>query len=166
MERVRLLDFIHEENIQVNFDAPDMDSAIDQLVRLLISSHHLTNVDPGELKRSVLERERQISTCLGGGLAVPHGILPEDVPMVGVMALSKSGLHFDTPDGKPVRCLVLLATPPGDRKRHLEVLATLARIIGTDPVIGERLIGAKSPAHAYEILHGEETEDFNYFLEE
>jgi hypothetical protein len=33
-------------------------------------------------------------------------------------------------------------------------------------VIGERLIGAKSPAHAYEILHGEETEDFNYFLEE
>ena len=166
MERVRLLDFIHEENIQVNFSAPDMESAIDQLVDLLISSHHLTNVDPGELKQSVLERERQVSTCLGGGLAVPHGILPEGVPMVGVMGLSKAGLDFGAPDNKPVRCLVLLATPPGDRRRHLEVLATLARIVGTDPVVGERLIGAKSAAHAYDILHGEETEGFNYFLEE
>ncbi|MFT4708978.1 MAG: PTS system fructose-specific IIC component [Bacteroidia bacterium] len=165
MERVRLLDFIHEENIQVNFNAPDMEDAIDQLVRLLISSHHLTNVSPEELKASVLEREAQMSTCLGGGLAVPHGILPDNVPMVGVMALSKTGLDFGAPDGKPVRCLVLLATPPGERKRHLEVLATLAKIIGIDPLIGERLINAKSAAHAYEILHGEETEDFNYFLE-
>jgi hypothetical protein len=28
------------------------------------------------------------------------------------------------------------------------------------------LCAARSPAHAYELLHGDETEDFNYFLEE
>ena len=25
---------------------------------------------------------------------------------------------------------------------------------------------SKSPAHAYELLHGEESEDFNYFMED
>ena len=29
----------------------------------------------------------------------------------------------------------------------------------------DRLFGASSPAHAAEILHGEESDDFNVFLE-
>jgi hypothetical protein len=38
--------------------------------------------------------------------------------------------------------------------------------VGTDPVFQDQLFNAESPAHASEILHGEESEDFNYFLEE
>ncbi len=86
--------------------------------------------------------------------------------MVGVMGLSREGLDFDTPDGRPVHCMVLLATPLGQRERHLEVLAALARTLGSDPGFQQQLYNAESPAHASEILHGEETEEFNYFLEE
>jgi hypothetical protein len=32
--------------------------------------------------------------------------------------------------------------------------------------VQHELFNAKSAAHVYEILHGEETEDFNYFLED
>jgi len=114
---------------------------------------------------SVLEREQQASTCLGGGLSVPHGILPSGRPMVGVMALSREGIPFDTPDGRPVHCMVLLGTAPDERDRHLQVLAALARTVGTDLDFQDRLFNAKSAAHACELLHGEESEDFNYFLE-
>ena len=86
--------------------------------------------------------------------------------MVGVMGLSREGLPFETPDGRPIHCMVLLATPRGQRDRHLEVLAALARTLATDPSLQHQLYNAGSPAHAYEILHGEETEDFNYFLED
>ena len=103
---------------------------------------------------------------LGGGLAVPHGILPEGQPMVGVMALSREGLDFDTPDERPVHCMVLLGTSPDERDRHLQVLAALARTVGTDRAFQDQLFDSKSPAHAYELLHGEESEDFNYFMEE
>ena len=37
---------------------------------------------------------------------------------------------------------------------------------GPTPAFQELLFNAKTAAHAYEILHGEESEDFNYFLEE
>ncbi len=46
------------------------------------------------------------------------------------------------------------------------MLAALARTIGTDPSFQAQLFNAKSPAHASELLHGEESVDFNYFLED
>ena len=45
-------------------------------------------------------------------------------------------------------------------------LATLARTIGTDASFQAQLFESKNPAHASELLHGEESVDFNYFLED
>lgn len=165
-DRPRLVDFLQEENITTGLRADTMEDAIRQLVELLVRSHHLQGVDREDLLASVLAREAQVSTCLGEGLAVPHGDLPEGLGMVGVLGLAREGLGIPTPDGKPVHCMLLLATPRGERDRHLEVLATMARTVGSDPLLQSRLYGAATAAHAYEILHGEETEDFNYFLED
>jgi PTS system fructose-specific IIC component len=165
-DRVRLIDFLQEENILTRFRAASMDEAIEALVDLLMRSHGLRAADRQALIDSIREREAQASTCLGGGLAVPHGILPSGNPMVGVMALSADGLEFPTPDGNRVHCMVLLATSPEERDRHLQVLAALARTIGIDPAFQEQLFNATSAAHAWEILHGDDSEDFNYFLED
>jgi mannitol/fructose-specific phosphotransferase system IIA component (Ntr-type) len=62
--------------------------------------------------------------------------------------------------------MVLLVTPPEERNRHLQVLAALARIVGQNEAVREQLFHAQSAAHAWELLHGEETEGFNYFLDE
>lgn len=165
-DRSRLIDFIQEENITTSLVGRTKEEAIEQLTDLLIRSHHLGDVDRDELRESILLRESQASTCLGGGLAVPHGVLPTGPSMLGVMGLSAEGLDIPTPDGRPVHCMVLLVTPEGERDRHLQVLATLARVIGQNVEIQEALFSAKTPAHAYEILHGEEAEAFNYFLDD
>jgi mannitol/fructose-specific phosphotransferase system IIA component (Ntr-type) len=107
-----------------------------------------------------------MSTCVGRGLFLPHAEVPDVPNLVGVMAISRDGLSFDTPDGLPVHCITLIVVPPEQRPRHLEVLAALARSIGSDPDIQTQLYHAKSPAHVHEILHAEEFEDYNYFLEE
>lgn len=165
-DRLRLIDFLQEENIVVDFQAETKTEAIEKLVDLLIRTHSLPKDVRASLLESVLNREAEASTCLGGGLAVPHGILPSPQPMVGVMAISKSGLHFDSPDGRPIHCMVLLGTASEERERHLQVLAALASNVGTDLAFQEQLFNAKSPAHACEILHGEDSEDFNYFLDD
>lgn len=165
-DRLRLIDFLQEENITTGLTGATKEEVIERMTDLLIHSHHLAGADREALLRSILEREAQVSTCLGGGLFVPHGVLPDELGgMRGVMALSDEGLPFPTPDGEPVHCVVLLVTPESERDRHLQVLALLARAIGTDPVFRQRLFEAKSPAHVYELLHGEETEQFNYFLD-
>jgi PTS system fructose-specific IIC component len=165
-DRMRLIDFLQEENIETDFHAPTKEQAIEKLVDLMMSTHHLSGIAREELLASVIAREEQASTCLGGGLAVPHGILPDGQPMVGVMAISRAGLPFASPDDRPVHCMVMLGTSPQERDRHLQVLAVLARTVGGDAAFQDQLFNARSPAHAYDTLHGEETEDFNYFLDD
>ncbi len=162
-DRPRLIDFIQEENIVTNITAATKDEAIAKLTDVLISTNHL-RVDRDKLLSTFLEREKEASTCVGAGLAIPHGILEGERKMCGVMGLSRDGLNFETPDGRPVHCMVLLATPDSERDRHLEVIAALARAIGRDEGIQEQLFNAESAAHAYEVLHAEEAEDFNYYL--
>ncbi|MHC5011246.1 MAG: cation:proton antiporter domain-containing protein [Planctomycetota bacterium] len=165
-DRARVIDFLHEENIITDLDAPTKEAAIERLTDLLIVSNHL-KVDREELLSSILEREALGSTCVGEGVAIPHGVLPEGDTIVGAMGISREGLLFSTPDGIPIHCMLLLVTPPGARTRHLEVLAAVARAAGSDRSIQMQLFHARSPAHAYELLHvEEESEDFNYFLED
>jgi hypothetical protein len=62
--------------------------------------------------------------------------------------------------------MVLLATPPGQRERHLQVLAAIAQTVGFDPELKRRLFTAQSAAHAYDILHADDAVTFNYYLDE
>ncbi|MBN1961259.1 MAG: PTS sugar transporter subunit IIA [Deltaproteobacteria bacterium] len=165
-DRSRLLDFLQEENIITNLNAANMAEAIERLVALLVRSHRLIKVDEKELRKMVMMREAEVSTCIGGGLAIPHGELAGCKQMYGVMGLSSKGMAIETPDGEPIHCIVLLATPPDQRRRHLEVLAAIAQTIGFDPEIKQRLFHAKSPAHAHEILHDSDALSFNYYLDE
>lgn len=164
-DRARLIDFLREENIVTQINGDSKEEVIEELCNVLVQSNHL-QMDGKEFLDTVLKRESEFSTCVGGGLAVPHGSLTSGDAICGAMGISREGLGFETPDGRPVHCVVVLATPDNERDRHLEVLAALARAIGSDPTIQRQLFDCKSPAHAYEILHAEESEDFNYWLED
>jgi hypothetical protein len=59
----------------------------------------------------------------------------------------------------------LLAAPPEDDGRFMEVQGVLARNLGSNWALQLQLFNAQTPAHVYEILHAEEFEDFNYFLD-
>jgi PTS system fructose-specific IIC component len=162
-DRPRLIDFIHEENIATDFQAATKEEALGKLVDLLINSHGL-QLDRDDFLAEILARESIMSSCIGRGLAVPHGSLPEGADLVGVMAINRTGLPLESPDGLPLRCLVLLAAPPEDGGRFMEVQGVLARNIGANYSLQLQLYNAKSAAHAYEVLHAEEFEDINYFL--
>jgi len=164
-DRARVIDFIQEENIEVGLEARTKEDAILQLVELLVHSNRL-DVAPSDLAKRALAREAQSSTCVGGGLAVPHFTLDGPDQIVGAIGINREGLDFDTPDGMPVHCMVLLGTTESLCDRHLEVLGALARAVSTSHQdLGYELFHAKSPAHVYQLLHAEDAEDFNYFLD-
>lgn len=163
-DRSRLIEFLREETILTDFEANSKEEAIEALVDRMVQTCRVP-VDRQALLQAVLQREAEASTCLGRGLAVPHAPLDQGQEILGVMGLSREGLGFETPDGERVHCMVLLATPPHLRDRHLQVLGALARLAEDDNV-REDLFHSHSPAHAYVLLQTEEFEDFNAFLEE
>lgn len=165
-DQPRLLDFLDEHHITVNVSGKTKD----EVIRSLASQLYKTKIKPAisqeAFVEAVLERESMESTCLAEGLMIPHAILGEGAEITGILGISSEGLDFDAPDGRPVHAILLLATPKTERKRHLEVLAAFARAISGDTNLREQLYHARNAAHAYDVLHAEDAEDINYFLDD
>ncbi|MDX8405589.1 MAG: PTS sugar transporter subunit IIA [Mariprofundus sp.] len=87
----------------------------------------LTSIDPDHVMEVVMAREHLGSTGIGHGVAIPHGRMPDlQTPMLA-LARHVKGVDFDAIDGQPVHIVVLLLVPDSDDRRHLELLAQLAR---------------------------------------
>ena len=164
-DRPRLFDFIREQDILVDLKATTQEEAIRKLVDHLFRTHDVRS-EKSDFLEGVLSKDNMESWYLGHGLMMPHGRVEMGDEFAGVVGLSKEGFRWDAPDGRPVHAIVVLATPETQRDRHLEVLASFARAISSERNIREQLYHADTAAHAYEILHAEESEDFNYFLED
>ena len=164
-DRPRLLDFLDEHRIVTGLQGSDPKVIIVQLAEQLYATSKVA-VSKEEFIQLVMDRNDQMTTCVGEGLMIPHAILESGAEVKGVLGISAEGLPFKTPDDRPVHAVLLLATPASDRRRHLEVLSAFATAITRDVNMREQLYHARSPAHAYDIIHADEAADINYFLEE
>lgn len=165
-DQPRLLDFLDEHHISVDIEGTTKEEIIRSLAAQLYTTKVKPSVSQEEFVKRVLEREQVASTCLSEGLMIPHAILDEGEDISGILGISSRGLDLGAPDGRPVHAVLVLATPMADRRRHLEVLAAFATAITRDVNLREQLYHARSAAHAYDVLHAEDAEDINYFLED
>lgn len=165
-DRPRLLDFLTEDRIVVNISGKTKEAVIEQLVDRLYNTTARPELSRDQFFARVMAREHDESTCLGDGFMIPHTMLDEGNDVRGVLGLSADGLDLGAYDGRKVHAVVLMATPQNDRQRHLQILAAFASAITRNVTLREQLYAARSAAHAYEILHAEDSEDLNYFLDE
>lgn len=162
----RLLDFLDEHHISVKVAGSTKEEVIRSLAAQLYATQRKPPIPQKEFVQKVLEREKEATTCLSEGLMIPHAILEEGEEITGMLGISSKGLDLGAPDGRPVHAVLLLSTPKADRQRHLEVLAAFANAITGDVNLREQLYHARSAAYAYDVLHAEEAQDLNYFLED
>lgn len=133
-------------------DADDVTTASKAISRLVRAHPGLERDSRAQLLADILERERQASTALGGGIAIPH---PRRAPRRWVNEPSISILRSKQPidwaalDGQPVR-LVLLPLAP-DIRIHLELLSRLSYALSIDG-IPARLLEAADQAEVCELL--------------
>lgn len=165
-DRIRLMDFLQEEYILIDLEAKDKWSALNVLAEFLHRSHKIRQISLSDLKKTIIEREKEISTGIGGNLAIPHAIIDGGPKIQGVIGVSKKGIQFDSVDRKLVNIIILLATPKENYDMHLHVLANIAKIFGHHPQIKDKIIKAKSSEEVFEILQDEEIEALNPFFEE
>lgn len=165
-DRMRLLDFLQEEFIKIDLAAKDKWEALDELAIFLYKTHKIHEISLPELKESIFNREKEISTGLGDNLAIPHAIIEGGPKIRGVIGISQKGIPFESLDDKPVHIIFLIATPKKNYDMHLHVLANIAKIFGHHPHIKDRIIKAKTSAEVFEILQAEEVEKLNPFFED
>ena len=164
-DRRRLIEFLQEEYILTGLEATDKWDALRQVTDFYIRTHRTPQAQRQALHDAIVEREQELTTAIGRGAAIPHGRIQYGSGIRGVLAICDKGIDFGAPDGEPVRIVMLVVTPKGYEKAHLEVMASLAQMISND-AIRTRLLAAINPNDAWEIIEDEEARSYNYFLEE
>jgi PTS system nitrogen regulatory IIA component len=81
-----------------------------------------------ELVEAVIERENLQTTACGHGIAFAHGKTDQVKQVTPVLGVSRDGIKFNSPDGRPVHFLFIIASPRADQLEYLTVLSSIARI--------------------------------------
>jgi len=133
------MSILAKERIQLNATATDRTDAIRKAGDLLVTSGCVLP----EYVEGMLKREESMSTYLGSGVAIPHGIYEnkEHVLQTGISVLQlPQGVEWDE-DGESVYLVIGIAASSDE---HVNVLASLAEAVEDEDVLAE-MINATDP---------------------
>lgn len=150
---MNLLDIINVECIKAPLGATDKKGVIDELVDVLSNCARIS--DPQGLKDAVWTREQTRTTGIGHGLAIPHGKAGGMSSLAMAIGKPAQPMNFEAIDGKPVRLIVLLASPPDKTSDHIQALARISRLMTMDR-FREQIYAAESAQQIYDLLKSQE----------
>ena len=146
---MNLLDILKPTTVKVPLLATDKRDAINELVDLLADQGLVG--DAADLKKVVWERESQRSTGIGEGLAIPHGKTTTLTQLLVAIGRPQDPLDFASIDGKPVKLLVLLVSPPDKTAEHIQALGKISRLMA-DPGFRAMAYSAESSEELFELF--------------
>jgi nitrogen PTS system EIIA component len=139
-------------NIVLDLDVSSKQSAFEQVSELLENN---CSIARSVVLENLLAREALGSTGLGHGVAVPHGRIKGLKAVMAAFVRLKEPIPFDSPDGRPVKLLIVVLIPDNVTQQHLEILSEVAEIfsneaframLATEPIpdlIHERIVSWK-----------------------
>ncbi|PKL33591.1 MAG: hypothetical protein CVV40_00565 [Planctomycetes bacterium HGW-Planctomycetes-2] len=146
---MNLLDIVTPACIRAPLEASDKKGVIDELVDLLADAGKVT--DSKALKEAVWTRESTRTTGIGHALAIPHGKSPGVKSLAMAIGKPAQPIDFASIDGKPVRLVVLLASPLDKTSDHIQALARVSRMMASEEFRG-RMYACRNSGEIYELL--------------
>jgi mannitol/fructose-specific phosphotransferase system IIA component (Ntr-type) len=145
------LGFLQEKDIHLDLEAQDKWEAISKLVRFICVQYSLDISLEGKYLQEVINRELSITTGIGHGLAIPHGVVPHQGKLMGALAIANEGIDFGSLDGKPVHVILLTLVPEERLEQHLDALRELSRTF-SKPFVIPALLEARTKEEVMEVL--------------
>ena len=140
---MKITDLLSTSAIKINGSANSKEELISKMVDLMTTNGNIINKE--EYKRVVLEREKEGTTGIGEGIAIPHG-KTDAVSKPGLAAMViPNGVDFDSLDGQPAKLIFLIAAPNTKDNVHLDVLSRLSTLL-MDTRFREELLNAETAA--------------------
>ncbi|MCI0630907.1 MAG: fructose PTS transporter subunit IIA [Phycisphaerales bacterium] len=146
---MNILDILPPSAIKVPLESGDKKGAIDELIELLAETGRITQ--PDNLRKVIWERELQRTTGIGEGLAIPHGKSNSSRNLVIAIGRPAQPIDFGSIDNKPVKLIVLLASPPEKTSDHIQALGKISRLMA-DPKFRAAAYAAPSADALYRLF--------------
>lgn len=141
--------------VKVPLQGRDRQAVITELVDLLNEKGLL--LDKKIVLDAVLMREQTRSTGIGSGIALPHGKCKGVRELVMAIGIAGEPIDFASVDGKPVKIVILLASPIDQTGPHIQALARISRLM-LDTKFKEQIEKAASADEVYSLLTAKENQ--------
>jgi mannitol/fructose-specific phosphotransferase system IIA component (Ntr-type) len=149
---MKVFDFLIKKATIANLEARDKASVIAELLQALVKARAIKKDNYKKVLRQILNREKQGSTGIGKGLAVPHVKQTQYVNrMVGVFGRCKQGISYGAIDGAPCQIFFLILTPKKSDIKHTEALKKVA-LLAQNPDFSRFMTAAKDLKEILELL--------------
>jgi len=122
---MHLSDYLPADHIITDLKGKRKIEIIDELLNLMRDLHLIKDFETA--LNDVMTREGHLSTGLENGLAIPHAKTTEVEKLLMVFGLSRSGVEFETLDGKPAELIFLVLSPHDTSGPHIQALAMISR---------------------------------------
>lgn len=150
---MKLLDILTIHCIKVPLDGSSKQAAIYELVDVLAATGRVK--DAAALKEAVWTREQTRTTGIGHGLAIPHGKCACVESLAIAIGKPAQPLDFQAIDNKPVKLIILLASPLNATSDHIQALAHISRLM-TIEEFRQKIYQATSAQEIFDLIKTQE----------
>ena len=95
---MKISDFANRQLVQAHLKSHTKEEVISEIVDQISVCKKIKNKE--EILEQILEREKQGSTGIGNGIAIPHARIEDLKEAVLFVGLSKRGIDFASVDGE------------------------------------------------------------------
>ena len=122
---MKFADFVCFDAVIPELKAKDRDGVIAELVSALDKAGKLGKANRQEIIKAVIKREKEASTGMGKGVAIPHVKHPAIKDVIATIGQSGTGIDFSALDKQPVYSVILLLSPADNPEKHLQAMENI-----------------------------------------
>jgi mannitol/fructose-specific phosphotransferase system IIA component (Ntr-type) len=138
---LRIQDVLKKDAIIINIQASDKIELLTQMGSYLAVLYNLKN--QSTIIQKILDREAEMSTGIGYGIAIPHARIEGVEGVYMVAAQSVQGIEFGAIDEQPVHLIFMMISPKNASIPYTHILSSLSRIMSYEEM-RQSLIETKS----------------------
>ena len=132
---MNIIDLLNPNVMIMDLKAKNKAEAIDEMAESMDKGGIINNLS--KFKEGIWNREKQTSTGLGDGIAMPHTKNSAVNKATVLFAKSNDGIDYEALDQKPVYVFFMIAAPEGADDTHLQALASLSRYLMKEGFVDE-----------------------------
>lgn len=123
--------------------ATTKEEVLAELSDTLVECGAISNQSRDAIFKALQDREEKMSTGMQYGIAIPHAKSDLVSSLITVVAISPSGVDFDSLDGDVSTIFVATLSPTADTNSHIKFLAEVSRNLSSKKV-REKLLSASN----------------------
>lgn len=152
---MKITDLLTKETMILALQAKTKGEVIDELAEKLAEAGAVSDVEA--FKQAIWAREKQSTTGVGDGIAIPHAKTAAVKRPAVAFGRSVEGIDYESLDGKPSHLFFMIAAPEGGEQTHLEALARLSSML-MDASFRAQLETASSEEEIIRLVAAKESE--------